>query len=146
MAFSPLGIQTDIMVFLFMYKVKEGTQVLEILEWTGRRGDEFTLTQLLVSQQGHVCHTNLLVHFTPRFKWYHDVFKELRGKCINMKGQISDILTWGKREISNKRAFVLDSLDHLLLSLWSARVCVHKSEMRESSPFLITAWLEQFLT
>lgn len=65
MALSPLGIQIDIIVFLFMYKVKEGTQVLEILEWTGRRGDEFTLTQLLVSQQGHVCHTNLLVHFTP---------------------------------------------------------------------------------
>lgn len=65
MVFSPLGIQIDIIVFLFMYKVKE---VLEILEWTGRRGDEFTLTQLLVSQQGHVCHTNLLVRFTPRFK------------------------------------------------------------------------------
>lgn len=68
MVFSPLGIQIDIIVFLFMYKVKEGTQVPEILEWTDRRGDEFTLTQLLVSQQGHVCHTNLLVRFTPPFQ------------------------------------------------------------------------------
>lgn len=68
------------------------------------------------------------VHFIP-LESHQDAFKALDNRFINMKVlTLTAVFHASKWEIPNERSFVLDSLDHLLLSLWSVCLCAYERE------------------
>ncbi len=155
-----------------MWEVEERTHLLEFLDWyihagcnNGGRVMDLLETTVSLTAGPHMPHwASVLwykVHFIPFIPHvYRDVFKALDNKFINMKAlTLTAVYHASKWEFPNERSFVLDSLDHLSLSLWSVCVCVcvcvcvwlciwetDRERESESQSFLNNqTWLRPFL-